>query len=178
MMRSGALFVVFIFLFLQQDLVSAQESEVEGRQPKLFYVTTKSSTSTVTTFSLCVQSAATLTTCKKRRRRQLPDEAIEQSQDMPKIAPSDVQSGLENEHEERAGKFLVYWLTTTSTSVSTLYTATSTIGSIYCTPASFPHAICGGNRFQILVFLYLIVSTVLFNVYKKIKKLHTMYVEN
>merc|ERR1719411_1266369 len=71
-MRSGVLFVGFIFLFLQQELVSAEaQSEFEAsRKPKLFYVTTKSSTSTLSTFSICfVSSDAAPTTCKRRKKR-------------------------------------------------------------------------------------------------------------
>merc|ERR1739846_258601 len=141
-MWSAGLLVGFIFLFLQQELVSAEaESEVEGRKPKLFYVTTKSSTSTITTFSLCVQSTnAALTTCGKRRKKRagLSDPLVE-SEGMIDISPSEVQSGLENENVGRNGKFLVYWLTTTSTS----YSSTSTLASLQCTPAGFPYALCG-----------------------------------
>merc|ERR1711936_408749 len=106
-MWSGGLLVGFIFLFLQQELVSAEaESEVGGRKPKLFYVTTKSSTSTITTFSLCVQSTnAALTTCGKRRKKRagLSDPIVE-SDEMAEISPSEVQSGLENENVQRNAK--------------------------------------------------------------------------
>merc|ERR1739844_790750 len=145
-MWSTGLFVGFIFLFLQQELVSAEaESEVEGRKPKLFYVTTKSSTSTITTFSLCVQSTnAALTTRGKRRKKRagLSDPLVE-SEGMIDISPSEVHSGLENEEVQRSAKFLVYWLTTTSTSFSTSYSSTSTLASLQCTPAGFPYALCG-----------------------------------
>merc|ERR1719150_956731 len=141
MMRSGVLFVGFIFLFLQQELVSAEaQSEFEAsRKPKLFYVTTKSSTSTISTFSICfVSSDATPTTCKRRKKRAglNSDPILEQESD---ITPSEVQSGLENEQEERNARFLVYWLT----SFSTVYSATSTLASLKCTPANFPYALCG-----------------------------------
>merc|ERR1711953_397026 len=103
MMRSGVLFVGFIFLFLQQELVSAEaQSEFEAsRKPKLFYVTTKSSTSTISTFSICfVSSNAAATTCKRRKKR----------------AGLNSDPILEKEQEERNARFLVYWLTATSTS--------------------------------------------------------------
>ena len=64
-------------------------SRVGGRKPKLFYVTTKSSTSTITTFSLCVQSsAAALATCGKRRKKRsgLSDPIVE-SDEMAEISP-------------------------------------------------------------------------------------------
>merc|ERR1712062_509229 len=143
MMRSGVLFVGFIFLFLQQELVSAEaQSEFEAsRKPKLFYVTTKSSTSTISTFSICfVSSNAAATTCKRRKKRAglNSDPILEQE---PDITPSEVQSGLENEQEERNARFLVYWPTTTS--FSTVYSATSTLASLTCTPANFPYSLCG-----------------------------------
>ena len=41
-----------------------------SRKPKLFYVTTKSSTSTLSTFSICfVSSDAAPVTCKRRKKR-------------------------------------------------------------------------------------------------------------
>ena len=56
----------------------------EGRKPRLFYVTTQSTTSTVTTASYCwATSAATTGTCARRKRSgnffpsaTLTDEAI------------------------------------------------------------------------------------------------------
>ena len=35
----------------------------------------------------------------------------------------------------RQGKFLLYWLTTTSTSTATSFTATVSVVSVYCTPS-------------------------------------------
>merc|ERR1719411_1180148 len=145
-MRSGVLFVGFIFLFLQQELVSAEaQSEFEAsRKPRLFYVTTKSSTSTLSTFSICfVSSDAAPVTCKRRKKRAGLNSDPIIDQEMANIEPSEVQSGLENEQEQRNARFLVYWLTTTSTSFSTVYSATSTLASLKCTPANFPYALCG-----------------------------------
>ena len=44
---------------------------------------------------------------------------------------------------ERAGKFLLYWMTTTSTSTSTTYSSTSTLASLECTPNGFAISACG-----------------------------------
>merc|ERR1712045_496764 len=61
-----------------------------------------------------------------------------------KILPSDVQTGREEEAgEDRNAKFLVYWLTTTSTSTSTTYSTTSTLASLECTPSGFSLPVCG-----------------------------------
>ena len=43
----------------------------------------------------------------------------------------------------REGRFLLYWLTTTTTSTTTSFTATSSIGSIYCTPVGYTNVLCG-----------------------------------
>merc|ERR1719245_1010406 len=143
-MRSGALFVCFIFLFLQQVSAQAESQAEASRKPKLFYVTTKSSTSTLSTFSICfVSSDAAPVTCKRRKKRAglNSEPLIEGEQEKINIAPSEVLSGLDSDKEQRNAKFLVYWLT--STSFSTVYSATSTLGSLACTPANFPYSLCG-----------------------------------
>ena len=45
--------------------------------------------------------------------------------------------------EGREGRFLLYWLTTTTTSTTTSFTATSSIGSVTCTPAGYTNSPCG-----------------------------------
>ena len=55
-----------------------------------------------------------------------------------------LQSGMDDSTQtDRQGKFLLYWITTTTTSTTTSFTATSTIGSLACTPAGFTNALCG-----------------------------------
>merc|ERR1712113_421701 len=127
-----------VFIFISRAEAS--------RKPKLFYVTTKSSTSILSTFSICfVSSDAAPVTCKRRKKRAglNSEPLIEGEQEKINIAPSEVQSGLDSDQEQRNAKFLVYWLTTTSTSFSTVYSATSTLASLKCTPANFPYALCG-----------------------------------
>merc|ERR1719411_1924854 len=145
-MRSGVLFVVFTFFFLHQVSAEADSESEASKKPRLFYVTTKSSTSTLSTFSICfVFSDAAPVTCKRRKKRAglNSEPLIEGEQEKINIAPSEVQSGLDSDQEQRNAKFLVYWLTTTSTSFSTVYSATSTLASLKCTPANFPYALCG-----------------------------------
>ena len=43
----------------------------------------------------------------------------------------------------REGKFVLYWLTTTSTSTTTAYSTTYTIASLTCTPSGFGLSSCG-----------------------------------
>ena len=45
--------------------------------------------------------------------------------------------------DARAGRFLVYWMTTTSVSTLTSYTTTLTVASLVCTPSNFDLSVCG-----------------------------------
>merc|ERR1712012_936374 len=127
-------------------LVSGAEEAGKKREERLFYVTTTSSTSTLSTATFCYQSTnAALATCGKRRRRSNVLESY--SPTAEEIKPHrigedfDIESSIKDQTPSREGKFLVYWLTTTST--STAYTATSTIASLGCTPSGFPLSACG-----------------------------------
>ena len=67
------------------------------------------------------------------------------------ISPSvsDIDSSQED-MEERHGRQLNYWLTTTSTNLyttTTSYTATSTLNSLFCTPIGFANNNCPGDFF-------------------------------
>jgi hypothetical protein len=102
-----------------------------------------------------VTDTAAPTTCKRRRRRTVEEEAPEGG-----IAPSLRTAGAakrvdEEEFQrvedrgpdgEREGKFLLYWLTTTTTISTTVFTATSSIASIVCTPAGYTNAECPAGR--------------------------------
>merc|ERR1712026_604838 len=150
MLPPRLLVLLSVFVFLQtvasQDLQENAEKSAESpRKPKLFYVTTQSTTSTVTTVSFCVQSTdSAITACSGKKKRSLghviKSNPIEELED-ESIFPSDVQSGRVD-GEERGARFLVYWLTTTSTTMITSYTSTSTVASIACTPSGFPYGQC------------------------------------
>ena len=51
--------------------------------------------------------------------------------------PAEIEEG---EKVDREGKFLLYWMTTTSTSTS--YLSTVTLSSLECTPADFTMSNC------------------------------------
>ena len=55
----------------------------------------------------------------------------------------EVLSGKTDSQTDRDPKFLLYWMTTTSTSTTTSYTATSTIASLECTPSGYTINACG-----------------------------------
>merc|ERR1711997_1127913 len=103
-------------------------SEVNGRKPKLFFV---SSSSSVTPNP----APAPITTCKRKRRRSILSDAENILPDH--VDASNVESGIENDDSltERQGRFLLYWLTTTSTSTATSFTSTVSVVSVYCTPS-------------------------------------------
>merc|ERR1719499_2619056 len=71
MLRSGVLALISMLVLLQE--VSAQDTaekaEAGKRDPKLFYVTTQSTTSTITTASFCYTTNAALTAACRRKKR-------------------------------------------------------------------------------------------------------------
>merc|ERR1719350_104630 len=130
------------------------EAEVKvTREPRLFYVSTTSSTTTLFTQTVCYMSSNVApVACGKRKKRfadfdlQLPLGSIEPSR----------QSSFEGEEEsapvidaskdldtKREPKFLVYWLTTTSLSTMTSFTRTLTFASLICTPSGYTNVECG-----------------------------------
>merc|ERR1712241_975481 len=140
------------WIFLSVALVCASAIELEDianvrkgsegtelRKPKLFFVSSASTTTTITTAATCFWTApaaalSPITTCKRKRKRAIISDAMDH---LPDFEPSQVESGLDGDSsEERQGKFLLYWLTTTSTSTATAFSTTLSIGSVFCTPAS------------------------------------------
>merc|ERR1719293_548238 len=117
-----------------------------SRQSRLFYVTTQSTTSTLTTLTYCfVSSTTTLMTCGKRRRKRDLGPIGEDVEIKPHRVDdaSDLMPSEKTEPNERQGKCALYWLTTTSTSTSTAYSTTSSIASLTCTPSGFGLSLCG-----------------------------------
>merc|ERR1712024_77790 len=125
-----------------EDIANVRKGSEEGadigghRKPKLFFVSSASTTTTILTDIACYVStsanpAIPITTCK--RKRSILTEGVDH---LPDFQPSQVESGLDDTaSEERQGKFLLYWLTTTSTSTTSSFTKTLTIASVICTPS-------------------------------------------
>merc|ERR1712226_698101 len=126
------------------------------RNPKLFPVS--STTTTLSTTTLCYISSGTPSTaaaCGKRKRRALVIDSLTEGGEIA-VTKAGESGALESaynaeaevadsqkdakEDYQREGKFLLYWMTTTSTSTS--YTATTTISSLACTPSGFTISIC------------------------------------
>merc|ERR1711997_307312 len=139
-MRGSIVLSIGIFFCL----FSSALSEAQERAGRIFYVTTTTSVSTVNTVSFCHFLSATdtaLVTCAARKRRML--RLNDQPSDAPseEIRPSvsDIESSQEDV-EERHGRFVNYWTTTT-----TSFTSTGTIGSILCTPIGYTYNNCPGQ---------------------------------
>jgi len=70
-----------------------------------------------------------LTTCIRRKRRAIEMASAEAAE--VHLEPS--QSAATDAADSRDGRFLLYWITTTSISTSTSYTTTFTVSSALCT---------------------------------------------
>ena len=109
-----------------------------ARKPKLFYVSTSATTSTLTTASVCYVTSGTPTTCTGRRRRSIKIDGAQ----LADVKPSrEVQSSQKEASQDREGRFLLYWITTTSISTSTSYTTTISVSAIECTTSG--QSLCG-----------------------------------
>merc|ERR1712203_191650 len=144
-MRGSIVLSIGIFFCL----FSSGLSEAQERAGRIFYVTTTTSVSTVNTVSFCHFLSVTdtaIVTCAARKRRML--RLNDQPSDAPseEINPSvsDIESSQEDV-EERHGRFVNYWITTTFTSTTTSFTSTGTIGSILCTPIGYTFNNCPGQ---------------------------------
>ena len=118
-------------------------SKEMARKPKLFFVSTSATTSTLQTASICYVSSATIATCTGRKRRTIsldgmePEGAVQPSTFKREVEGESVQQDEASAkvNWNREGRFLLYWITTTSISTSTSYTITYSVSSALCTPA-------------------------------------------
>merc|ERR1712038_1946180 len=143
--------LVFVNMSVSQDVST-------NRQKRLFFVSSSSTTSTLSTTTLYfVSSTSAVTTCGKRKRA-LGVHELGDLADIQIASSAVLRDGVDNDTEEeellrsgqedaasrdRDGRFLLYWMTTTSTSTTTSYTSTTTIGSLECTPSGFTVSLCG-----------------------------------
>jgi len=140
-MNSVSLFVVFVFVV---SAASAAGDEV-ARKPKLFFVSTSSTTTTLQTASICYATSGTPTgTCTGRKKRSINIDGVPLADVNPSQLNQEVQSSQEDQLD-REGRFLLYWITTTSISTSTSFTTTVSIsGIIICTTSGVDGVnICG-----------------------------------
>ena len=114
------------------------------RKPRFFFVTTSSITSIMETASVCYQTTAAANfngECPGRKKRsffrngRLPKDTF---QPTTVIREDELESSKAEpsayEAEGREGRFLLYWITTTSRSISTSYTTIYSVTNAQCTP--------------------------------------------
>merc|ERR1712024_238228 len=133
--------IILIFAFFG----SAVLCEEVARKPKLFFVSTSATTSTLQTAFVCYEtSAANPPTCSGRKKRRAisldgmePEGAVQPSSFKREVEGESVQldEASSKVSMNREGRFLLYWITTTSISTSTSYTITYSVSSALCTPA-------------------------------------------
>ena len=130
------------------------------RGGKIFYVTTTSSISTVSTATYCwvqeTMSFAPLTCGKKKRKKRAVKVISDKSGEDLDIQPSSILPEEDNREpesevmssqgEDRKGKFVNYWITTTFTSTTTSYTSTLSIATIECTPIGWTISQCPAGK--------------------------------
>merc|ERR1711962_1326943 len=111
-------------------------SREAGRKPRLFLVSTSSTTLTVSTASVCyIAGTPAFTECMgKKKRRSIPE--VEDMEDkLVKPSWSEWKSDTESDDDiGRVGRFFLYWITTTSISTTTTYTSTFSVDKAACTP--------------------------------------------
>merc|ERR1711971_267414 len=125
---------VSLLVVLFAVAASAAEDEV-ARKPKLFFVST-SATTTLQTLSICYVSSNVISTCGKRRRRSINIDGLTPEDAAPvDLEPSQREQAMSAPalHGSREGRFLLYWITTTSISTSTSFTTAYSISSALCT---------------------------------------------
>merc|ERR1711953_696727 len=140
------LFSISVIVLSMSLSVLAEGEVLETNRPRnarLFMVSSSSTTSTVS-------GTTSITTACGKRKRSL--EAVEHMEDIVSSSvveslddvegDTEVMSG-ESEPSQRDPRFLLYWMTTTSTSTLTSFTATTSIGTLECTPSSFTISACG-----------------------------------
>merc|ERR1739846_114679 len=131
--------IILIFAFFG----SAVLCEEVARKPKLFFVSTSATTSALQTASICYVTSTSVATCTGRKRRAI---SLDGTEPEGAVQPSTFKREVEGEsvkqdevsskvNVNREGRFLLYWITTTSISTSTSFTITYTVSSALCTPA-------------------------------------------
>merc|ERR1711953_638073 len=123
-------------------LAACAAGDEVARKPRLFFVSTISTTTTLQTQSICyVTSGTTITTCTGRKRRSIKIDGAQHADVKPSQLNQEVEFSQKDAEKQRDGRFLLYWITTTSISTSTYYTTTVSISAIECTTSG--QSLCG-----------------------------------
>merc|ERR1719273_2531793 len=119
-MNSISLLVVLLTV-----AAGSAEDEV-ARKPKLFFLSTSATTTTLQTLSVCYYTSTSVTTCSGRKKRAINMDGKLSPKD---AAPVELEPSQREQDASapaidgsREGRFLLYWITTTSISTSTSFT--------------------------------------------------------
>merc|ERR1712152_33427 len=117
--------------------VAASAEEDVARKPKLFFVSTSATTTTLQTLSICYVSSNAISACTGRKRRAINIDGGSSLTDTASVELEPSQREQEASAPaidgSRDGRFLLYWITTTSISTSTSFTTTFSVSSALCT---------------------------------------------
>merc|ERR1712107_483950 len=125
-----------VSLLLVLFAVSASAEDEVARKPKLFFVSTSATTSTLQTLSICYVSSNAISACTGRKRRAINiDGGSFTDTASVELEPSqrEQEASAPAIDGSRDGRFLLYWITTTSISTSTSFTTTFSVSSALCT---------------------------------------------
>ena len=132
----GSVSFILLVLVIDHILSSRSASDAVDKRPKMFFVSTSATTSTLQTASICYVSSNALSACTGRKKRAIAtDELSFKDVASVELEPSRKEQESPAIEGSREGRFLLYWITTTSISTSTSFTTTYTVSSIVCTPA-------------------------------------------
>merc|ERR1712001_609094 len=124
-------------LVVLSALAASSAGDEVARKPKLFFVSTSATTTTLQTLSICYVSSSSVTTCTGRKRRAITMDGGLSLKDAASVElePSQREQDASAPAIDgsREGRFLLYWITTTSISTSTSFTTTYSVSSALCT---------------------------------------------
>jgi hypothetical protein len=114
-------------------------------------VSSSTTTSTLTTSTICFTTNAALTAaCTGRKKRTILENPMDNfDYEVNPVSrgtrDADIVSShmAETQGKNREGKFLLYWMTSTSTTTTTSYSSTVTLSKLECTPSNFLYKACG-----------------------------------
>ena len=108
----------------------------------MFLVSSSTSISTISTTTYCYATNTVTTACGKRRKRAIDYTEGLEEEDVSPSKVHELESSEIDPAAERFPRFVMYWMTTTSTSYTTTYTATTSITKLECTPSGFTMSEC------------------------------------
>merc|ERR1712004_907622 len=131
-MRTTSIFLIFIFV--SQTISSSKD--MSTKVGKLFWESTASTTSTLSTTTQCFVTSGAVAACGRKKRSikydvdgtgspisATPSQTGARGDGEDLEGEKGVQPGM-GEAPNRQARFVLYWRTTTATSTSTSYTAT------------------------------------------------------